>query len=61
MMCSKMDPCLYWKRIQQKLVDLCLYVDDILATAQDDALADELMLKLIDNKDMGTAEECMGV
>ncbi|GMF61722.1 unnamed protein product [Phytophthora fragariaefolia] len=61
---SKLDPCLYFRRSDDKLTVLGLYGDDIVVVSQRESDSDWVMQKLADQfeiKDMGPAKKCLGI
>lgn len=60
----RVDPCIYYKRTQEGLVIIAIYVDDILLFYDNEKFRDEMKNKLKSEflmKDMGPAKHCLGM
>lgn len=61
---SKVDPCLYFSRQNDRLSVLGLYVDDVIIVSEQETDSDWAMRELgkkLDIKDMGVANKCLGI
>ncbi|XP_058828385.1 uncharacterized protein LOC131688230 [Topomyia yanbarensis] len=58
---SKFDPCLYYRIAKGKILFIAIYVDDVFIVYNDEALMNEIKLKLSDTfrmKDLGPISSC---
>lgn len=61
---SNIDPCVFYKMEDNKMLFIAIYVDDLLIFDNNDILRNDIKSNLMDKfkmKDLGTAEYCIGI